>query len=358
MSYKNYESKPQFLSKGVVLCQPGLWCSADTYTPMWNTLNKIANKTTIDLSSKVLMSTNINNEEIINELNSKKGNGKITFFKTLFTNVIGRVDDQADELYKIIIKIKSVFGEDIPIFLVGYSKGGLVNMRFATKYQGIATNITSIGTPYHNSFLQKVLSILDDIVKNVSIMSVDGVKQLIDLAYKKLDECVSDEDLGSDAFFTKLKTEWSRVTKKPYITCIICSQIGFTSNSYGGSDLVVDASAQRADGFSNINERILIDDNYEYLVRENWWDYLYMCTSVHALEILENVTWGIAEAISRGDFLYALLAFSLALIPYTWDIGKYDLIHTQELINQNVCKAVLSAINKSNPNISGGYYNG
>lgn len=358
MSYKNYESKPQFLSKGVVLCQPGLWCSAETYTPMWNTLNKIASKTTIDLSNKVLMSTNINNSDVVAELNSKKGNGKITFFKTLFTNGIGRVDDQADELYKIVVKIKSIFGEDTPIFLVGYSKGGLVNMRFVTKYPGIVKNITSIGTPYHNSFIQKCLSILDDIVKNASIMSVEGVKQLLESLYEKLDECVSDEDLGSDAFFSKLKSGWNRLTKKPYITCIVCSQIGFTSDANDGTDLVVDASAQRADGFSGINERILINDNYEFLIRENWWDYLYMCTSFHAIEILENVTWGIGEAISRGDALYALLAFVLALIPYTWDMGKYDLIHTQELVNQNVCKAVLSAINKSNPNISGGYYNG
>lgn len=64
---------------------------------------------------------------------------------------------------------------------------------------------------------------------------------------------------------------------------------------------------------------------------------------------------GIGEAIARKDILYAFFAFVLAVIPYTWDMGKYNLIHTQELGNENVCKAVLSAINKSNPYLKEGY---
>ena len=163
--------------------------------------------------------------------------------------------------------------------------------------------------------------------------------------------------LGDDAFFTRLKNGWNSIplNKKPYITCIACSQIGFNNNPEEGSDLIVSVEAQKATGFNNINQRVLIDDNFEYINHSNWYDYLYKLSPAMSTEIAENVSWGIGEAIARKDNLYAFFAFVLAVIPYTWDMGKYNLIHTQELGNENVCKAVLSAINKSNPYLKEGY---
>ena len=60
-----YESKPQFLSKGVVLCQPGLFCTKDTYSPMWATMNRIADSTTIRMNDEILMQDNVNNADIV-----------------------------------------------------------------------------------------------------------------------------------------------------------------------------------------------------------------------------------------------------------------------------------------------------
>lgn len=345
-----YESKPQFLSKGVVLCQPGLFCTEETYDPMWTTMRSIADSTTISINDEVLTADNIDSISIRNALNRQSGIGKISFFKTLFRSQIGRIDSQAEELNSIINGVKSVFGEKIPIFLVGYSKGGLVNMRYVTLHPGVVKNVTSIGTPYLNSFIQRALSMADDVL-GAPLYTIVGTKFTdMNVGIRGiLDKYLSDEDLGSDEFFSKLKTEWNNMpaSRKPYYTCIACSQVGFTSNPETGCDMIVSVEAQKATGLNDINERILISDNYEYLVRDKWYDYLYINSPAMNIEKSENIVWGAAQFFS-GDFLGCLFALVLSAIPYTWDLNKYDLIHTRELGNKNVCKAVLAALNKSN----------
>ncbi|WP_027334962.1 hypothetical protein [Mycoplasmopsis felifaucium] len=352
-----YNVTPQFLSKGVVLCVPGLFCTAETYDPMWKNLKLLENITTISICDEVLQVLNIHSGYIINVLNRQREIPKISFFKVLFSNWIGRVDDQVEELHTIILKIQQVLGADTPIFLVGYSKGGLVNMRYVSLHKGIVKNITSIGTPYENNFLQTILTISDDIFKNAAIMSYGGVSSLMSKISDLLDNYVADEDLGSNEFFVKLKNGWNSLPsyQKPYITCIGCSQIGLSSNSLYGSDLIVDVQVQRASNYSNINSRKLIDDNYEHFDHNKWYDILYQLSPVSLIEITENIRWGIEKFIKKWDIIDLLFGFLLALIPYTWNLDKYDLIHTKQLGNKNVCKEVLAAINKSNPN-QGGYY--
>ena len=36
---------PQFLSKGLVLFQPGLFCDEDTFSDMWDMLDNLVDKT-------------------------------------------------------------------------------------------------------------------------------------------------------------------------------------------------------------------------------------------------------------------------------------------------------------------------
>jgi hypothetical protein len=349
---KGYNTKPKYLSKGVVLCQSGLFCSNDTFNPMWNQLRSIADLTTIDVNDEVLTEENVNTLEIQNALIRQSKIAKLSFFKTLFKNKIGRIDDQVEELNKIIQSVKNVFGKSTPIFLVGYSKGGLVNMRFVTLYPGLVENVISIGTPYLNSYIQKILSMVDDVLA-APLYTIVGDKFVdINNGIRKLvNTYLHDEDLGSDTFFEKLKMEWNSLSSnlKPYYTCIACSQVGFTSNPEDGCDMIVSVEAQKGIGLNDINERILIDDNYEYLIRDKWYDYLYMNSSAMNIEKSENIIWG-ASQFFQGDYLGCLFALVLSAIPYTWDLSKYDLLHTRELGNINVCKAVLSAINKSNKN--------
>ncbi len=351
---KYYKENAKFLCKGVVLCQPGLFCEEGTFDPMWNKLRTIADSTTIALNDKVLMASNITTYSVKNILKNQAKIQKVCFFKTLFSNPIGRIDEQAEELNTIIQGIKDEFGEDIPLYLIGYSKGGLVNMRYVTIHPGVVKNVISIGTPYLNSFIQKVLSISDDIFGAPLYFTPNNntaINQLIKFIRDYLDAYVSDEDLGSDSFFEKLHKEWNDLpaNKKPYYTCIACSQVGFTSNPEDGCDMVVSVEAQKAKGLKDINDRITISDNYEYIIRENWLDYLYMVSPLMKNEAINNIENALALLL-QNDTVGALYSLVLSVVPYTWDISKYDLLHTRELGNENVCKAVLAALNKTNNN--------
>lgn len=74
-------------------------------------------------------------------------------------------------------------------------------MRYVTLKKGYVKNITSIGTPYLNSFLQKALSLADDVI-GVPLYTIAGTK-IVDMnrgIRELLDSYLSDEDLGDDAF--------------------------------------------------------------------------------------------------------------------------------------------------------------
>ena len=201
----SYNENTQFFSKGVVLCQPGLLCTENTFDPMWKTLKSLEQSTTISIVDEILKADSINSIEIERVLRRQRNISKISFFKTLFANPIGRVDDQIEELHSIVVRVKEIFGNDVPVFLVGYSKGGLVNMRYVSVYKGYIKNITSIGTPYENSYLQTILSLSDDVFSNIKIDNMQLFNKVANSFGEWLNEHLSDEDLGSSSFFNSLK---------------------------------------------------------------------------------------------------------------------------------------------------------
>lgn len=351
-----YSSEPVFLNKGVVLCQHGFKGNGNNFNGMFEILNGIAGSTTISLSNVVLKASNINNPSVVSHLQNQAAIRKVSFFKTEFANDIGRVNDQVSELHQIITKIKLIFGADIPIFLVGHSKGGLVNMKYCITHPGVVQNITSIGTPYENSAIQFLCAISDDLLSCAALLQADRRVGLILNALAILaDQFLADEDLGSPSFFATLKSSWRNLSQKPYITTIGASQIAWTNNPNTGSDFLVDLSSQKADNYQNINERVVVSENFVYVIRTDWYDYLYALTPVAAAELVANVIQALMELFTTHDVLAAGFGLALAIIPYTWDLSIYDSIHTRELRNQTVCYKVLSAINKSNPANTGGY---
>ena len=107
----SYNENTQFFSKGVVLCQPGLLCTENTFDPMWKTLKSLEQSTTISIVDEILKADNINSIEIERVLRRQRNISKISFFKTLFANPIGRVDDQIEEFVELFddnIDVKTI----------------------------------------------------------------------------------------------------------------------------------------------------------------------------------------------------------------------------------------------------------
>lgn len=362
MNYYNFETT---YPRGVVLCVPGLFCSPETYDPMWDTLGKAGLSNTLKLRSEVLSIESILNADLKETIIENHLNySGLNFYKVMFSDPIDRVDNQAKELYDVINFIKKTYEENINIYLVGYSKGGLVNMRFITLYPFVKIkSVVSIGTPYHTSFLRVAYSLLDDIAKVPTLIENKEIKELTTKLYDFLDNKIIDEDLGSISFYNKLKSEWEKVSyeNRPPITLIGCSQFGFDSNSYNGSDLIVSVEDQLANDFKNIDYREVVDDCYIFVPEFEWYDHLYHWTA-GLLEQLHDVLVGLTKWLIEGNIGYALLGFVLALIPYNSSFDSCDLFHTIELQNKEVCYKMLEALDrgkKPNKNTNnGGYTNG
>jgi len=141
--------------------------------------------------------------------------------------------------------------------------------------------------------------------------------------------------------------------KKPFVTAIGTSQIGWTSNKDDGSDFIVSVRAQRAESYL-INERHTISKDFVYVLEKEWYDVLYHCTA-GIPESIRDVSQALMELFNSGDVVAAGFGLALALIPRTASLSKYQLIHSRQCGDSAVCLKVLAAINKSNPINNGRY---
>ena len=69
--------------------------------------------TTISICDEVLRKENIDSPSIVAALERQREVPKVSF-----SDWIGRVDDQVEELHAIVQKVRKIMGEDTPIFLV------------------------------------------------------------------------------------------------------------------------------------------------------------------------------------------------------------------------------------------------
>lgn len=355
-----YETEKEYFEKGVVLFVPGMMCTEGTFAGMFEQLKKLENSTNVLTDDIVLTINNIESDEVEEIFKEKSKLNKVICFKTLFTDSFDLVDNQVEELNKIIKKIRLYFDSSYPIKLVGYSKGGLVCMRYVSTHKGIVENIVSIGTPYKLGAFQEILNAFDDALHIIDdIDFLDLLKDLIN----KIDSYV-DHDLASSEFYTRLKRDWDSLPEnyRPCIATIACSQFGFTGNSnpkYGG-DVVVSCDSQNADSFNRIDYRYLISsDHYLYFSDTEWYDALYQVT-VGAIEAASDIIKGFVKFGETEDMTYALLGVVFALLPYKGadNLEQYDLVHTAELKNMDVCLKMLEALDltKKHFNDTNEYY--
>ncbi len=338
-----YEQKQNGLTSGaIILCQHGYLGNKNTFNGFFNSLGNLGSAANaVRLNNAFTKNYGSADSELTTICQNSSNNGKNIFIKTEFSNNIGRVAEQVGELNSMIVRIKQI--TNLPIILLGHSKGGLVNMQYAVTYPGSVTKLISCGTPYNMSVMGFMQSVLDDITSIASNLIKDpAISLALSIASNLLDQFVSDEDLGSFAFYNQLKSKWNALSNKPVLTTIAASQIGFQNDPATGGDLVVCVSSQHANGYNGVRARELVSENFEYILHTSLKKQIEI--RINLVEQIKDIGNGIAS----GDALVILLGFILAFfVPNNKDPRSYDLIHTKELSNKRVCYEILAGIGRT-----------
>ena len=163
----DYEEKEFFLKGSVVLCQHGFLGEENTMNPLFDNLKNNVLRSfyncefcegvirTIDLSYK-----KDSIKEVVDKIKANPDHN--VFVRTLFRDSkYGDVSDQAKELANMINQIR-YYLPNIPIVLIGYSKGGVVNLKCAIDNPGLIDCIINVGTPHEDTFIQDIIQTIAD----------------------------------------------------------------------------------------------------------------------------------------------------------------------------------------------------
>ncbi len=271
----------------------------------------------------------------------------ITLFKTEFENdAIGPIAEQADDLEKIISKLKEKYN-DVKIVLIGHSKGGLVNMRCAINNHNYVDGLISVGTPYNFNIMGFIQGLFDNILlaaKNVAdFLSIDELKESLNQLYKDINENFVDDDLGNPQVFKKLKADWNALPKKytPKLFTIGSCQMGMTENYKGGGDLVVAASSQIANGYQKVYKRYYVYDSYINLKIDEFLLGLNAGTLVKIITVIKQTIYYVTN-----DIFEKIFKLFTSLMNDTGAFPECDLIHTRECNNITVAKYIDSILDE------------
>lgn len=307
-SYNN-GTQTTILEGSIVLCQHGLFGTETTMDPLFenlkqNTFSSFYNCIFCDnlLRSSELSSDNIAIKEI-DSLISKYPKKNI-FVRTLFKNpTSGLVSIQAEELKQMILQIKSKH-PNVPIVLIGYSKGGVVNCKCAINNEGLIDRIINIGTPHDDTLfqdavrlicrvLQKKFKIIDKIPNPLAKLAINGLIEIVNSGV--------DSILNEVVTYKRLKFEWNSMKKRPIFTPIAGEAIVIDGNIKG--DLVVPTNSAIAKGFkerkfeNSIDNFIISDGQSSYTIDE----------------IVDNATGSIEDILSLLANAYTVVKDKNAL---------------------------------------------
>ena len=152
-------------------------------------------------------------DNIVNTARFVANEGKITLIRTCLNYVYNTdiafdsIENQKNKLKYIINAFKKY--DNVEIYLVGQSQGGLVNLETGIDLYYKVDKIISISTPYAPVYLASILSNFDFLV---SLFAEKGAENY----YK---ECVN--TLSSQEYFTNLKNRWNSLTSRPELTAIV-----------------------------------------------------------------------------------------------------------------------------------------
>lgn len=189
------------------------------------------------------------------------------FVRTLFSNPkYGAVSTQARELKEMIQAIRKNH-PNIPIVLVGYSKGGVVNCKCAIENEGMIDKIINVGTPHDDTLVQDLIQIIGNALKDEFVLfdripikpAQDAIQYLVDLVKDGIDDI-----LNETVTYKNLKTEWNNMLVRPKFTPIAGEAI--VVNGEFNGDFVVPTESAMATGFrgktfaDNISNFIVDDE--------------------------------------------------------------------------------------------------
>ncbi len=198
--------------------------------------------------------------------------------KVSFTNdKTGTVDDQTEELFHIIHRLKEFYPSK-KIITVGHSKGGVVSMNCAIEHHGLIDKLISVGTPYTTTIFEHICNFVVLIVEKTlnDELSLIARNETINDVYKVFAKFIIEQTLKKvvDNFLNiyvlkdNLKQKWNTLDNKPQFTPIATRALVF--NDAMESDIVVPVESALAYGF---NGKKYSDD------------YLLVCSNLYKVNI-------------------------------------------------------------------------
>ncbi len=275
---KYYEKKELFLKGSIVLCQHGFLGREDTMNPLFQTLRKNVFNYYFNcrfcegiIRYSELAPSNAGVQELVNKFLDNPT--KNYFIRTLFSDPrYGKVSDQSRELTAIINLLKKQLAANgypnVPVVLIGYSKGGVVNCKCAIDNQNnqIVDKIVNVGTPHDETLVQDIIQILGDALK-------DGAKvfnlpnPLANIAIQGLVELVNfgvDNVLNESVTYMNLRKEWNAMKVYPKYTPIAAEAIE-VNGAFKGDFVVPTRSAMAQDfrgkTYSEVENNFIVDDD-------------------------------------------------------------------------------------------------
>lgn len=267
-----YGNQEVLLKGSVVLCQHGFLGHEGTMNPLFENLKNNPLKGSFGavfcnnlLKYSELSPTNSAVLEIKDKLTQNPEAN--VFVRTLFSNPqYGAVSTQARELKEMIQAIRKNH-PNIPIVLVGYSKGGVVNCKCAIENEGMIDKIINVGTPHDDTLVQDIIQIIANGLKDKygSIFGIpvkpaqDAIQYLTDLINDGVDDV-----LNETVTYKNLKTEWNNMSVRPKFTPIAGEAI--VVNGEFNGDFVVPTESAMATGFrgktfADILTNFIVDDD-------------------------------------------------------------------------------------------------
>ncbi len=237
---------------------------------------------------------------------TSKPNGNVMVRVSFTNDETDSVDNQTDELFNIVSKLKHFFPSK-KIVTIGHSKGGVVSMNCAIKHPGYITKLISVGTPYTTTIFdhlyafviemveKKCLKTIDFIYENNSIFMGSFVifaKKIIENTIYSLFKSIINTYVTKD----DLKQRWNRLSNKPKFTPIATRALILDGDKE--SDFAVPVESALAEGF---NGKSLSDG--DLLVKNDSFKITLTATGCSLLNNVTNILDTICSFSSASNII-------------------------------------------------------